>query len=149
MSVSFRAARREDVPLIVGLLIDDEIGAGREGDPGDEVYVTAFEAIDADPRQELIVAESEGRVVGTMQITYIPGLSRRGGERALVEAVRVGAAMRGQGLGRQMMRLAVERARERGCRMVQLTSDKARADAHRFYTSLGFVDSHVGFKLML
>ncbi|MFC6086343.1 GNAT family N-acetyltransferase [Sphaerisporangium aureirubrum] len=149
MSVSFRAARRDDVPLIVALLTDDPIGAGREGDPSDEAYLRAFEAIDADPRQELIVAESDGRVVATMQITFVPGLSRRGGERALIEAVRVGAAMRGQGLGRTMMRWAVDRARERGCRMVQLTSDKARGDAHRFYTSLGFVDSHVGFKLAL
>ncbi|GAA1503905.1 GNAT family N-acetyltransferase [Sphaerisporangium rubeum] len=149
MSVTFRAARREDVPLIVSMLADDALGARREGDPRDEVYLAAFEAIDADPRQELVVAEHDGTVAGTMQITYIPGLSRRGAERALIEAVRVHAAMRGQGLGRAMMRWAVERARERGCRMVQLTSDKARADAHRFYTSLGFVDSHVGFKLTL
>ncbi len=131
------------------MLADDPIAAAREGDPSDVVYLDAFEAIDADPRQELIVAEDGGRVVGTMQITFIPGLSRKGGERALVEAVRVGASMRGQGLGRAMMRWAIDRARERGCRMVQLTSDKARADAHRFYTSLGFVDSHVGFKLSL
>ncbi|WP_248964183.1 GNAT family N-acetyltransferase [Sphaerisporangium perillae] len=149
MSVIFRPARREDVPLIVAMLADDPIAAAREGDPSDVVYLDAFEAIDADPRQELIVAEDGGRVVGTMQITFIPGLSRKGGERALVEAVRVGASMRGQGLGRAMMRWAIDRARERGCRMVQLTSDKARADAHRFYTSLGFVDSHVGFKLSL
>ncbi|MEV7965767.1 GNAT family N-acetyltransferase [Sphaerisporangium sp. NPDC088356] len=149
MSVIFRAARREDVPLIVAMLADDPIAAAREGDPSDEVYLSAFEAIDADPRQELVVAEADGEVVGTMQLTFIPGLSRRGGERALIEAVRVGASMRGQGLGRAMMLWAVDRARERGCRMVQLTSDKARADAHRFYTSLGFVDSHVGFKLSL
>lgn len=131
------------------MLADDPIAASREGDPSDEVYLTAFEAIDADPRQELVVAEADGDVVGTMQITYLPGLSRKGGERALVEAVRVAASMRGQGLGRTMMQWAVDRARERGCLLVQLTSDKARADAHRFYTSLGFVDSHVGFKLML
>ncbi|MET8162224.1 GNAT family N-acetyltransferase [Sphaerisporangium sp. NPDC005289] len=149
MSVTFRAARQEDVPSIVAMLADDPIAAAREGDPSDQVYLDAFAAIDADPRQELIVAESGGQVAGTMQITYIPGLSRRGGERALIEAVRVGAAMRGQGLGGTMIRWAVDRARARGCRMVQLTSDKARADAHRFYTSLGFVDSHVGFKLAL
>lgn len=149
MSVIFRAARREDVPLIVAMLADDPIAASREGDPADEVYLTAFESIDADPRQELVVVETNGEVVGTMQITYLPGLSRKGGERALVEAVRVAGAMRGQGLGREMMRWAIERARERGCLLVQLTSDKGRADAHRFYTSLGFVDSHVGFKLTL
>ncbi|WP_214413356.1 GNAT family N-acetyltransferase [Sphaerisporangium fuscum] len=149
MSLIFRPARREDVPLIVAMLADDPIAAAREGDPSDEVYLTAFEAIDADARQELVVAEADGEVVGTMQITYIPGLSRKGGERALIEAVRVAAGARGQGLGRAMMRWAVDRARDRGCRMVQLTSDKARADAHRFYASLGFVDSHVGFKLSL
>ncbi|GII66790.1 GNAT family acetyltransferase [Sphaerisporangium krabiense] len=149
MSVTFRQARPADVPLIVAMLADDPIAAAREGDPSDEVYLTAFEAVDADPRQELIVAERDGEVVGTMQITYIPGLSRRGGERALVEAVRVAAPARGRGLGRAMMRWAIDRARERGCRMVQLTSDKDRAEAHRFYGSLGFVDSHVGFKLAL
>ncbi|MCW2882482.1 MAG: family N-acetyltransferase [Sphaerisporangium sp.] len=149
MSVIFRPARKEDVPVIVAMLADDPIAAAREGDPSDEVYLAAFEQIDADPRQELIVAEAEGEVAGTMQITFIPGLSRRGGERALIEAVRVSASMRGRGLGRAMMRWAVDRARDRGCRMVQLTSDKTRAEAHRFYTSLGFVDSHVGFKLSL
>ncbi|MEV6981685.1 GNAT family N-acetyltransferase [Sphaerisporangium sp. NPDC051017] len=149
MSVIFRPARREDVPLIVAMLADDPIATAREGDPQDEAYMTAFEAIDRDPRQELVVAEADGHVVGTMQVTYIPGLSRRGGERALIEAVRVGAGARGQGLGRAMIGWAIDRARERGCRMVQLTSDKARPDAHRFYTSLGFVDSHVGFKLAL
>ncbi|WP_424536586.1 GNAT family N-acetyltransferase [Sphaerisporangium viridialbum] len=149
MSVIFRPARREDVPLIVAMLADDPIAAAREGDPSDEAYLAAFQAIAADPRQELVVAEADGEVVGTMQLTFVPGLSRRGGERALIEAVRVGASMRGQGLGRAMMRWAIDRARERGCRMVQLSSDKARADAHRFYTSLGFVDSHVGFKLGL
>ncbi|WP_344932580.1 GNAT family N-acetyltransferase [Sphaerisporangium flaviroseum] len=149
MSVTFRPACREDVPVIVAMLADDPIAAAREGDPSDETYLTAFQAIDADPRQELVVAEVDGEVVGTMQLTFIPGLSRRGGERALVEAVRVAASARGMGLGRAMMRWAIDRARERGCRMVQLTSDRARADAHRFYTSLGFVDSHVGFKLSL
>ncbi|MDH2423998.1 GNAT family N-acetyltransferase [Sphaerisporangium sp. TRM90804] len=149
MSVTFRAARREDVPLIVAMLADDPIAAAREGDPSDEVYRTAFEAIDADPRQELVVAEVDGRVAGTMQLTFIPGLSRRGGERALIEAVRVAGSHRGQGLGREMMRWAVDRARARGCRMVQLTTDRSRADAHRFYASLGFVDSHLGFKLAL
>lgn len=147
MSVEFRRARDEDVPLIVAMLADDPIAAGREGDPSDEAYLAAFQAIDADPRQELIVAESGGEVVGTMQLTFIPGLSRKGGERALIEAVRVASSMRGQGLGRQMMRWAIDRARERGCRVVQLTTDKGRLDAHRFYGSLGFVDSHVGFKL--
>ena len=149
MNVSFRRARKEDVPLIVALIVDDPVAAGREGDPSDEVYLTAFDGIDADPRQELVVAELDGEVVGTLQLTFIPGLSRRGGERALVEAVRVRSSLRGQGIGRTMMRWAIDRARERGCRMVQLTSHNDRADAHRFYDSLGFLPSHVGYKLAL
>ncbi|GII77387.1 GNAT family acetyltransferase [Sphaerisporangium rufum] len=149
MPVLFRAAGREDVPLIVAMLADDPVAAGREGDPDDPAYLAAFDAIDADPRQELIVATVDGEVAGTLQITFIPGLSRRGGERALIEAVRVGAGRRGQGLGRTMIQWAVDRARDRGCRLVQLTTDRTRSDAHRFYASLGFVDSHVGFKLHL
>lgn len=147
--VTFREARREDVPAIVALLADDPIGAKREAPGTEQEYLTAFEAIDADPRNELIVVESGGEVVGTMQLTFIPGLSRRGAERLQIEAVRVAASFRGQGIGRRMMEWAVRRGRERGCRLVQLTSDKKRADAHRFYTSLGFVPSHEGFKLNL
>lgn len=148
-SVTFREARREDIPAIVALLADDPIGATREAPGADQDYLAAFEAIDADPRNELIAVESGGEVVGTMQLTFIPGLSRRGGERLQIEAVRVAAPFRGQGLGRRMMEWAVQRGRERGCRLVQLTSDKKRADAHRFYTSLGFTPSHEGFKLAL
>ncbi len=145
----FRPARIEDLPAIVAMLADDPLGAAREGDPGDKRYLAAFERIDADPYDELIVAEHEGEVVGTMQLTYLAGLSRLGAERCQIEAVRVGAAMRGQGLGRRMIAWAIDRARERGCAMVQLTSDKTRTDAHRFYHSLGFTASHEGYKLSL
>ncbi|MFF4775222.1 GNAT family N-acetyltransferase [Microtetraspora fusca] len=148
MSVSFRTARREDVPAILAMLDDDAVAAAREPVEGIDV-MAAFEAIDADPRNELIVAEEDGQMVGTFQLTFIPGLSRRGAERAQIEAVRVAAPHRNRGIGRRMMEWAVERARERGCRLVQLTTDKARHDAHRFYASLGFTPTHEGFKLRI
>jgi GNAT superfamily N-acetyltransferase len=146
-----RQARRSDVPAIVALLADDDIGAGREtvGEDVDAAYWNAFDAIDADPRNALVVAEVDGEVVGTMQLTFIPSLTRRGGERAEIEGVRVAAPRRGAGLGRRMIIWAVDEARARGCRLVQLTSDKRRTDAHRFYASLGFIASHEGMKLTL
>ncbi|TDD08732.1 GNAT family N-acetyltransferase [Nonomuraea deserti] len=149
LSLLFRQARADDVPAIVAMLADDPLGAQREGDPGDERYLAAFERIDADPYDELIVAERDGKVVGTMQLSYLAGLSRLGAERCQIEAVRVAASERGRGLGRKMITWAVDRARARGCAMVQLTSDKSRTDAHRFYDSLGFTASHVGYKLKL
>ncbi|GGO16452.1 N-acetyltransferase [Microbispora rosea subsp. aerata] len=148
MDLRFRTARREDVPVVVSLIDGDPITAARPSSREPDYYA-AFEAVDTDPRNELIVVELDGEVVGTMQITYIPGLSRRGGERAQIEAVRVAAPLRNRGIGREMMRWAIERARERGCALVQLTSDKARTEAHRFYGSLGFTASHEGFKLLL
>ncbi|MEV1004232.1 GNAT family N-acetyltransferase [Nonomuraea sp. NPDC050202] len=149
LSLLFRQARRQDVPAIVAMLADDPLGAKREGDPNDERYLAAFDRIDADPHDELIVAERDGKVVGTMQLTYLAGLSRLGAERCQIEAVRVAASTRGQGLGRKMIAWAIDRARTRGCAMVQLTSDKSRTDAHRFYDGLGFTASHVGYKLKL
>jgi GNAT superfamily N-acetyltransferase len=143
-----RDARREDVPEIVALLADDAIGAGREG-PADDAYYTAFELIAADPRNRLLVAEAGGRIVGTLQLTMIPGLSRHGMLRGQIEGVRVSSGQRGQGLGGRMIRWAVEAAREQGCGLVQLTSDKRRPDAVRFYQSLGFTASHEGLKLPL
>lgn len=144
----FRAATRADLPAIVTMLADDSLGATRES-PDDPVYAAAFDAIDADPRNSLVVADRSGEVVGTMQLTYIPGLSRRGSERLQIEAVRIRTDQRGRGLGREMIQWAVDRARERGCRLVQLTTDKRRVDAHRFYASLGFTASHEGMKLTL
>ncbi|MER7505077.1 GNAT family N-acetyltransferase [Nonomuraea pusilla] len=149
LSFLFREARREDVPAIVAMLIDDHLGATREGDPHDPRYLEAFDRIAANPYEELIVAERDGEVIGTMQLSYLSGLGRLGATRCQIEAVRVAAARRGEGLGRRMIQWAVDRARARGCVLVQLTSDKSRVDAHRFYDSLGFVDSHIGYKLSL
>jgi GNAT superfamily N-acetyltransferase len=146
--LAFRTATRADLPAIVAMLADDSLGATRESadHPG---YAAAFDQIDTDPRNELIVADRAGEVIGTMQLTYIPGISHRGGERMQIEAVRIRTDQRGRGLGREMIRWAVEQARARGCRLVQLTTHKRRVDAHRFYTSLGFVASHEGMKLPL
>jgi GNAT superfamily N-acetyltransferase len=146
--ILLREARREDVPEIVALLADDLLGAGREG-PADDVYFAAFDQIEADPKTHLLVAEVDGRVVGTLQLTMLPGLSRHGMLRAQIEAVRVAADQRGQRLGRQMIEWAIEAAHGQGCGLVQLTSDKQRPDAIRFYQSLGFTASHGGLKLPL
>jgi 8-oxo-dGTP pyrophosphatase MutT (NUDIX family)/GNAT superfamily N-acetyltransferase len=147
--VSLRRARRGDVAQVVGLIAEDQLGAARE-DTGDlTAYLRAFEQIDADPAQLLVVADAGGHVVGTLQLTVIPGLARRGALRGQIEAVRVAASHRGQGLGNALVAWAVEEARARGCALVQLTTDKSRADAHRFYERLGFVASHEGMKLAL
>ena len=146
-----RLARREDVPSMVRLLADDQLGALRERveDPVPEVYWQAFDVIEGDPNNELVVVELAGEVVGCLQITYIPHLVRAGGWRAQIEGVRVGKTVRGQGVGRRMVDWAIGRARSRGCMLVQLTTDKKRGDALRFYESLGFVASHEGLKLAL
>ncbi len=149
--VTIRAATESDLAAIVRLIAEDSLGAGREtvSDPPARCYAEALAAIDADPRNEFLVAERDGAVVGCLQLTYIPGLSRRGSERAQIESVRVARALRGQGLGRHLFRWAIERARDRGCALVQLTTDRSREDAHGFYESLGFEPSHVGMKLAL
>ena len=144
----FRAATAADVPAVVALLADDVLGAARER-AGDPAYDEAFAAIAADANQLLAVAEVQGRVVGCLQLTFIPGISHRGAWRGQVESVRIGADQRGSGLGRRMMEWAMDQCRARGCRMVQLTTDKSRADARRFYESLGFVASHEGMKRAL
>ena len=151
--MEFRIAGRADVPAILELLADDDItrqrGFGTVPEDVDAAIWAAFEAIDEDPRNELIVADDAGDVIATCQLTFIPGLSRNGAERMTIEAVRVRADRRGAGVGRKLMAYAVDRARERGCRIVQLTTDKRRADAQRFYASLGFEASHEGMKLQL
>ena len=131
------------------MLADDPLGATRETDAGFTGYHRAFEEISSDPHQMLVVAERAGEAVATMQLTFIPGMSRRGSRRALVEAVRVRGDQRGLGLGRQLMLWAIDEARTAGCSVIQLTSDASRVDAHRFYGSLGFEASHVGMKLVL
>jgi len=150
--VALRAARREDVPALVALIAADQLGATRDGvrDEADlAAYMNAFEAIDGDPAHILIVAEAAGQVVGTMQLSFLPGLARRGALRAQIEAVRVAASLRGSGLGGAMVEWAIAEARRRGCALVQLTTDKSRLDAHRFYQRLGFIPSHEGMKLAL
>jgi GNAT superfamily N-acetyltransferase len=149
--VIVRDAEERDVPAIVALYADDELGAQREraGDPLPDEYWRAFTAIREDPRHRLVVAEEGGQIVATLQLSFLPHLVRGGGERAQIEAVRVAAAHRGTGLGRQLLGWAVEHARERGCVLVQLTTDASRPESRRFYESLGFSASHVGMKLSL
>jgi ribosomal protein S18 acetylase RimI-like enzyme len=144
----FRAATAADVPGIVALLADDVLGAARER-PGDPAYDAAFAAIAADANQLLAVAELDGILVGCLQLTFIPGLSHRGAWRGQIESVRIDAGQRGSGLGRRMLEWAIDQCRARGCRLVQLTTDKARGDAMRFYESLGFTASHEGMKRVL
>ena len=145
----FRAAEHTDVPNIVRMLADDPLGATREqcDDPLPPSYYKAFEAIDADPNNELVVACKSGDVVGMFQLTFIPYLTYRGGWRALIEGVRVDTSARAQGVGRRMFEWAIARAKERGCHVVQLTTDRTRPDAKRFYESLGFSATHDGMKL--
>ncbi|MEV1330579.1 GNAT family N-acetyltransferase [Micromonospora costi] len=147
--VIFREAVRADLPAILALLADDVLGRSRDVTTVDEVYEKAFADVTADPRNHLIVADEGGELVGCLQITYIPGLGRHGAERSLIEAVRIRSDRRGQGLGRQLMTWAIDQARQRGCALVQLTTDKSRQDAHRFYRNLGFVPTHEGMKLPL
>lgn len=150
-AVRLRDARTDDVPAIVTLLADDQIGASRD-DPSPEslpFYQAAFAAIDADPAHVLVVGERDEEIVATMQLSFLPGLARRGAWRSMIEAVRVASSLRGQGLGEAMMRWAIEESRRRDCAVVQLTSDKRRPRAHSFYERLGFVASHEGFKLRL
>lgn len=147
--LEIRRATRDDLPAILGMLFDDQIGATRETPDDLTPYQEAFDEIDADPSEELIVAERNGSVVGTLQLSIIPGLSRAGSKRGMVEAVRVHKSARGSGLGTTLMEWAIEESRARGCVLVQLTSDKSRAGAHRFYERLGFTATHEGFKLKL
>lgn len=146
--VTFRPAVRADLERVVALIADDAVAAARTGTFG-PAHEAGFAAIEASPNDELWVAELDGEVVGTMQLTFVPGISRAGATRLLVEAVRVDARLRGQGLGRRLMEHAHARGRQRGCALAQLTSDKTRPDAHRFYRSLRYAQSHEGFKLPL
>lgn len=150
-AADFRLAERSDLPAIVRMLADDPLGAGRERaeSPLPAAYGAAFDAIEADPNHELLVAVSAEAVVGVLQLSFIPSLSHMGAWRAQVEGVRVASDARGTGLGSAMLRWAVERARSRGCAMVQLTTDRSREDALRFYQRLGFKASHHGMKLRL
>ena len=146
-----RDATHHEIPAIIAMLADDEKGRLREDvngslDPG---YTAAFTAITTDPNQRLLVAEQDGEIVGTFQLSFLPGLSHRGAWRGQIEAVRIAREQRGGGLGREMIEWAIARCRERGCHLVQLSTHRGRDRAHAFYERLGFEPSHVGMKLYL
>lgn len=147
----FREATIDDLPAVVAMLADDPLGQHREefAEPLPESYVLAFESIDADPHQELIVLEQEASVIGTMQLSYLQYLNYRGGVRLQIESVRIHREFRGQNLGQAMIRWAIDRGRDRGAHIVQLTSDKQRPAAISFYERLGFEATHEGMKLHL
>ena len=147
----FRPAIESDLAAIVAMLADDELGRQREDSsiPLNQMYLDSFAAIDRDPNQILTVLEDHGDLIGCLQITFIPGLSRLGMWRGQIESVRIAAGHRGEGLGRKMFDWVINECRSRGCGLVQLTTDKSRADACKFYESLGFKASHEGMKLTL
>ncbi|MFF8643780.1 GNAT family N-acetyltransferase [Streptomyces sp. NPDC015345] len=147
--LEIRPAVADDLPAIVAMLADDPLGATRESPDDLTPYVAAFQRLADDPNQRLVVAVREGRVVGTLQLTIVPGLSRKGATRSIIEGVRVHADERGSGLGTRFIEWAIQESRRQGCQLVQLTSDATRTDAHRFYERLGFSASHLGFKLQL
>ena len=150
-AISIRRAREADVAAIVAMLADDALGQAREDAslPLAQAYLDAFAAIDSDPNQLLAVMADGDDIIGTLQITFLAGLSLRGAWRGQIEAVRVATNRRNEGLGQRLFDWAIGKCRERGCRVVQLTTNKSRADAHRFYERLGFKASHIGYKLEL
>ena len=150
-ALHIRLAARVDLPEIVHMLADDELGSQRERfeQPLPECYFAAFDQISYSPFFELVVGEFGERVVGTLQLIFIPSISYKGGLRAQVESVRVEKSLRGQGIGTTLMEWAMERARQRGAHILQLTTHNTRTDAHRFYKRLGFVGSHLGMKISL
>ncbi|MER5463376.1 GNAT family N-acetyltransferase [Streptomyces sp. NPDC002668] len=147
--LDIRPAAVDDIPAIVAMLADDPLGAQRESPEDLTPYTAAFERLARDPNQYQAVAVREDRVVGTLQLTIIPGLSRRGSTRSIIEGVRIHADERGSGLGTRLIEWAIDESRRQNCQLVQLTSDISRTDARRFYERLGFTASHVGFKLQL
>ena len=158
MKTHYRSAKKEDLPSIIKMLVDDQLGNTREDPsvPINSQYLEAFEIIDNDPNNELIVLESvnvkseedsEPNIIGILQLTYIPYLTYKGSWRCLVEGVRIHKDHRGKGLGTELFKWAIQRAKEKNCNIVQLTSNKERTEAIRFYESLGFEASHEGFKL--
>ena len=149
--LAYRNAKPADLPFIIALIVEDSVVATGD-DPADAMhadYGDALAAIDADPNQEMIVVDEDGVPVGCFQLSYLPGLMRRGMKRGQIEVVHVAESHRNRGIGGDMMRWAIERCRQNGCAMVQLTSNKKRSDAHRFYERLGFLKSHEGFKYYL
>ena len=151
MDLSCREATKSDLPTLVHMLGDDSLGSTREdlSTPINRKYIEAFNHIESDPNNELIVAMLDEEIVGMVQLTFIPYLTHTGSWRCLIEGVRIHSGYRGKGLGGNLLEWSIQRAKERNCRLVQLTSDKTRTDALKFYESLGFVASHEGFKLHL
>ena len=151
MDLNFRDARESDLQLLVEMLVDDELGSQREdaSTPLNQAYFSAFESIESDPNNELVVVESDNTLVGMLQLTFIPYLSHRGSWRCLIESVRIQSKFRGMGMGTKLFEWAINRARQKDCKLVQLTSDKTRPGAIRFYENLGFQASHEGLKLKL
>ena len=149
--LAFRAATRADLPALIALITDDQLGRTRDDAslPLDQRYLDAFAALERDPNQLLVAVEQQGSVIGCFQITFIPGISRRGAWRGQIESVRVAREKRGAGLGTAMFEWAIAECRRRGCDLVQLYTDKSRSEAHRFYERLGFKASHEGMKLAL
>jgi GNAT superfamily N-acetyltransferase len=147
-AIELREARREDLAEIVRLLADDPLGLNRESDetPLPDCYFVAFASIEQDPNNEILVATLPGRIVGVLQLTFIPSLTHTGSWRAQIEGIRVAAEYRGQGVGTQLMHWAMDRARENNCRIVQLTMDRRRERVGTFYERLGFTATHEGFK---
>jgi len=148
-ALTFRTATRTDLPGIIRLIADDQLGQTRDdaGLPLDQRYLDGFAAIERDPNQMLVAVEEDGALIGCMQLTFIPGVSRRGAWRGHIESVRVARSKRGGGIGTAMFEWAIAECRRRGCSLVQLFTDKSRKDAHRFYVRLGFKASHEGMKL--
>ncbi|MFF3397106.1 GNAT family N-acetyltransferase [Streptomyces sp. NPDC002659] len=147
--LDIRPAVLDDIPAIVAMLADDPLGAQRESPDDLAPYTAAFERLSQDPNQIQAVAVRADQVVGTLQLTIIPGLARRGSTRSIIEGVRIHADERGAGLGTRLIEWAIDESRRQKCQLVQLTSDASRTDARRFYERLGFEASHVGFKLLL
>jgi GNAT superfamily N-acetyltransferase len=150
-SLRFRLATRADLPSVVRMLADDDLGSQRERyeDPLPESYYAAFAQIESDPNHELIVAEHNREIIGTLHLMFLPSISFKGGLRAQIESVRVDKQFQNQGIGSAMMGWSIQRAKQRGAHMVQLTTHRSREDAHRFYERLGFKGSHLGMKLSL
>lgn len=147
--VILRTAAKADIAAIITLLREDVLGQSREGHPDDPLYGAAFEAMMRNPDNRLYVLDEGGTIIGCAQLTIIAGLSRKGSIRAIIEAVRIAKDRRGSGLGEELIRELIRLAKQDGATLVQLTSDKSRHDAHRFYERLGFEKSHEGFKMTL
>jgi GNAT superfamily N-acetyltransferase len=151
MNIIFRKAIRADIPDIVRLLMDDNLGSSREqyNKNVPSSYYSAFDAINLDKNNYLVVAELDGKIIGTMQLTFITYMTYQGGKRLQIEGVRIDKTIRGRGIGQEMFKWAINKAKEEGCHVIQLTTDKKRPEALKFYKKLGFVDSHEGFKFHL